>query len=82
MVGSENARGREGAVGIVSVTLLLHLNCRETNTFHLHLNYRVMSTIEDKSVGTLLGVACGDVLGSQVEGTEAQIISGTHTSSG
>lgn len=33
-------------------------------------------------MGTLLGVACGDILGSQVEGTEAQIIAGTHTNTG
>lgn len=39
-------------------------------------------SLEDKSVGTLLGVACGDILGAQVEGTEAQIIAGTHTSTG
>lgn len=37
-----------------------------------------MSKEEDKSVGVMLGVACGDVLGAGVEGMEAQIIVGTH----
>lgn len=37
-----------------------------------------MSAVEDRSVGTLLGVACGDVLGAPLKGNEAQVIAATH----
>lgn len=34
--------------------------------------------IEDRSVGTLLGLASGDILGAPVKGMEATVISASH----
>lgn len=34
--------------------------------------------MEDRSVGTLLGVACGDILGAPVKGFEGTVIAGSH----